>query len=74
MLDSILFVLLKCFLYWIGVKMSAHIVLSFVSTYEKLEDTVSAVLAIVFFLVLVGLFFYGVYDVITDVATIGGAL
>ena len=74
MINAILFVLLKCFLYWIGVKRSAHIVLSFVSTYEKLEETVSAVLAIVSFLVLVGLFFYGVYDVITDVATIGGAL
>ena len=74
MLDSILFVLLKCFLYWIGVKMSAHIVLSFVSTYEKLKDTTSTVLAIVFFLVLVGLFFFGVYDVITDVVVIGGTL
>ena len=74
MLDSILFVLLKCFLYWIGVKLSAHIVLSFISTYEKIKDAVSAVLAIVFFLVLVGLFFFGVYDVITDVAVIGGTL
>ena len=74
MLDSILFVLLKCFLYWIGVKMSAHIVLSFISTYEKIKDTVSVVLAVVFFLVLVGLFFFGVYDVITDVVVIGGTL
>ena len=74
MINAILFVLLKCFLYWTGVKMSAHIVLASISTYEKLKATISAVLAIVFFLVLAGLFFYGVYDVITDVAAIGGTL
>lgn len=74
MINAILFVLLKCFLYWKGVRIGAHITLAFISMYEKDKDTVAAVLAILTFLVFVGLFFFGVFDIVTDVIAMGGTL
>ena len=72
MINAILFVLLKCFLYWEGVRILAHITLGFISMYEKNKYVFEAVLTIVFFVNMIVLFFFGIGDIITDIIAIGG--
>ena len=74
MINAILFVLLKCFLYLKGVRILAHITLGFISMYEKNKYVFEAVLTIVFFVNMIVLFFFGIGDIITDVIAIGGLL
>ena len=74
MINAILFVLLKCFLYWKGVRILTHITLGFISMYEKNKYVFEAVLAIVFFVNMIVLFFFGIGDIITDVIAMGGLL
>ena len=74
MINAILFVLLKCFLYPSGVKILAHIMLGFISRYEKNKYVFEAVLAIVCFVVMIGLFLFGIVDITTDVIVMGGTL
>ena len=74
MINAILFVLLKCFLYWKGVRILSHITLRFISMYEKNKYVFEAVLAIVCFLVMIVLLFFGTIDIVTDVISMGGLL
>ena len=74
MINAILFVLLKCFLYIGGIRLLAHITLGFISMYEKNKYVFEAVLAIVCFVVMIVLFFFGTIDIVTDVISMGGLL
>ena len=74
MINAILFVLLKCFLYPSGVKVVAHIVLGLISISEKYDRNFEAVLAIVLFVIMIGLFLFGIVDITTDVIAMGGTL
>ena len=74
MINAILFVLLKCFLYWKGVRILAHITLAFIAMYEKNNYIFESILSVVCFVVMIVLFFFGVVDVTTDVIAMGGAL
>ena len=74
MINAILFVLLKCFLYIGGIRLLAHITLGFISMYEKNKYVFEVVLTIVFFVNMIVLFFFGIGDIITDVIAIGGLL
>ena len=67
MLDSILFVLLKCFLYLKGTQLFARLVVSFVDVYEKDKNVVTAGISILTFIIMIFLFGFGIYDVVTDV-------
>jgi len=74
MINAILFVLLKCFLYIGGIRLLAHITLGFISMYEKHNYIFEAVLAIVCFVVMIVLFFFGTIDIVTDVIGMGGLI
>ena len=74
MINAVLFLLLKCVLYPSGVKILAHITLGFISMYEKNKYVFEAVLAIVCFVVMIGLFLFGIVDITTDVIAMGGTL
>lgn len=74
MINAILFVLLKCFLFRIGLRIMAKTTLSFISSYERRSDNIAGVLAILVFLCGVGFFSFGVYDIVTDVIAMGGTL
>ena len=67
MLDSILFVLLKYFLYLKGTQLFARLVVSFVDVYEKDKNVVTAGISILTFIIMIFLFGFGIYDVVTDV-------
>ena len=74
MLDSILFVLLKCFLYLKGTQLFARLVVSFVDVYEKDKNVVTAGISILTFIIMIFLFGFGIYDVVTDVIRMGALI
>ena len=67
MINAILFVLLKCFLYLKGTHLFARLVVSFVDVYEKDKNVVTAGISILTFLTMIFLFGFGIYDIATDV-------
>ena len=67
MINAILFVLLKCFLYLKGTQLFARLVVSFVDVYEKDRNVVVAGISILTFLTMICLFGFGIYDVVTDI-------
>ena len=71
MINAILFVLLKCFLYWKGTQLFARLVVSFVDAYEKDKNVVTARISILTLIIMIFLFGFGIYDVVTDVIRIG---
>lgn len=74
MVNAILFVLLKCFLYIKGTRLFAKLVVSFIESYERDENVVIASVVIVTFLVMIFLFCYGVFDIATDVIGMEGLI
>ena len=71
MINAILFVLLKCFLYLKGTQLFARLVVSFVDVYEKDSNVVIAGISILTFLTMIFLFCFGIYDITTDVIRMG---
>ena len=67
MINAILFVLLKCFLYLKGTQLFARLVVSFIDDYEKDNDPVIADISILTFIIMIFLFCFSIYDVATDV-------
>ena len=67
MINAILFVLLKCFLYLKGTQLFARLVVSFVDAYEKDKNVVTAGISILTLIIMIFLFSFGIYDVVTDV-------
>ena len=67
MMNAILFVLLKCFMYVKGTRMFAQLVISFIELYEKDSNVVIAGVVVLTFLTMIFLFGFGIYDVVTDV-------
>ena len=67
MINAILFVLLKCFVYLKGTQLFARLVVSFVDVYEKDRNVVTAGISILTFLTMIFLFGFGIYDIATDV-------
>ena len=67
MINAILFVLLKCFLYLKGTQLFARLVVSSVDVYEKDRNVVSAGISILTLIIMIFLFGFGIYDVVTDV-------
>ena len=74
MMNAILFVLLKCFLYLKGTRLFANLVVSFIESYERDENVVIVGVAIVSFFVMIFLFCFGVFDVATDVIRMEGLI
>ena len=74
MINAILFVLLKCFLYIGGTRLLAHITLGFIAMYEKHNYIFEVALAIVCFVLMIVLFFFGIFDIVTDVIRMGGLI
>ena len=74
MINSILFVLLKCFLYLKGTQLFARLVVSFVDVYEKDKNVVTAGISILTFITMIFLFGFGIYDVVTDVIRMGALI
>ena len=71
MINAILFVLLKCFVYLKGTQLFARLVVSFVDAYEKDKNVVTARISILTLIIMIFLFGFGIYDVVTDVIRIG---
>ena len=71
MINAILFVLLKCFLYLKGAQLFARLVVYFVDVYEKDKNVVTAGISILTFIIMIFLFGFGIYDVVTDVIRMG---
>ena len=67
MINTILFVLLKCFLYLKGTRSLARLVVSYADVYEKDENMIVACVVILTFLTMIFLFGFGIYDIATDV-------
>ena len=67
MINAILFVLLKCFLYLKGTRLFARLVVSFIDVYEKDSTVVTAGISILTFIIMIFLFCFGIYDIATDV-------
>ena len=67
MINAILFVLLKCLLYWKGTRFLARLVVSYTDIYEKDENVVVAGIVVLTFLIMILLFGFGIYDVVTDI-------
>ena len=67
MINAILFVLLKCFLYLKGTQLFARLVVSFVDVYEKDKNVVTAGISILTFIIMIFLFGFGIYDIATDI-------
>ena len=67
MINAILFVLLKCFLYLKGTQLFARLVVSFVDVYEKDKNVVTAGISTLTFIIMIFLFGFGIYDIATDV-------
>ena len=74
MINAILFVLLKCFLYLKGTQLFARFVVSFVDVYEKDKNVVTAGISILTFIIMIFLFGFGIYDVVTDVIRMGALI
>ena len=67
MINAILFVLLKCFLYLKGTQLFARLVVSYADVYEKDKSVILAGVVILTFLTMIFLFGFGIYDIATDV-------
>lgn len=67
MINAVLFVLLKCLLYVKGTRFLARLVVSYTDIYEKDKNVVVAGIVILTFLIMILLFGFGIYDVVTDV-------
>ena len=67
MINAILFVLLKCFLYFKGTQLFARLVVSFIDVYEKDSNVVIAGISILTFIIMIFLVCFGIYDITTDV-------
>lgn len=67
MINAILFVLLKCFLYLKGTQLFARLVVSYADVYEKDKDVILACVVILTFIIMIFLFGFGIYDITTDV-------
>ena len=67
MINAILFVLLKCFLYLKGTQLFVRLMVSFVDVYEKDKNVILACIVILTFLTMIFLFGFGIYDIATDV-------
>ena len=74
MINAILFALLKCFLYLKGTQLFARLVVSFIDVYEKNSNVVIAGISILTFLIMIFLFCFGIYDVVTDVIRMGALI
>ena len=74
MINAILFVLLKCFLYLKGTQLFARLVVSYADVYEKDKNMMLACVVILTFLTMIFLFGFGIYDITTDVIAMGGLL
>ncbi len=74
MINAILFVLLKCFLYLKGTQLFARLVVSFIDVYEKNSNVVIAGISILTFLIMIFLFCFGIYDIVTDVIRMGALI
>ena len=71
MINAILFVLLKCFLYLKGTQLFARLVVSFVDVYEKDKNVATAGISILTFIIMTFLYGFGIYDITTDVIRMG---
>ena len=67
MINAVLFVLLKCFLYLKGTQLFARLVVSYADVYEKDKSVILAGIVILTFLTMIFLFGFGIYDIATDV-------
>ena len=67
MINAILFVLLKCFLYLKGTQLFARLVVSFIDVYEEDKSVILACVVILTFLTMIFMFGFGIYDIATDV-------
>ena len=67
MINAILFVLLKCFLYLKGTQLFARLVVSYADVYEKDKDVILACVVILTFIIMIFLFGFCIYDITTDV-------
>ena len=67
MINAILFVLLKCFLYLKGTQLFARLVVSYADVYENDKSVILAGVVILTFLTMISLFCFGIYDVVTDI-------
>ena len=74
MINAILFVLLKCFLYLKGTQLFARLVVSFVDVYEKDKNVILACIVILTFIIMIFLFGFGIYDITTDVIRMGALI
>ena len=71
MINAVLFVLLKCFLYLKGTQLFARLVVSYADVYEKDKSVILAGVVILTFLTMIFLFGFGIYDIATDVIRMG---
>ena len=67
MINAVLFLLLKCFLYLKGTQLFARLVVSYADVYEKDKSVILAGVVILTFLTMIFLFGFGIYDIATDV-------
>ena len=67
MINAVLFVLLKCFLYLKGTQLFARLVVSYADVYEKDKSVILAGVVILTFLTMIFLFGFGIYDIATVV-------
>ena len=74
MINAILFVLLKCFLYLKGTQLFARLVVSYADVYEKDKDVILACVVILTFIIMIFLFGFGIYDITTDVIRMGALI
>ena len=74
MINAILFVLLKCFLYLKGTQLFARLVVSYADVYENDKNVILACIVILTFLTMIFLFGFGIYDVVTDVIRMGALI
>ena len=71
MINAVLFVLLKCFLYLKGTQLFSRLVVSYADVYEKDKSVILAGVVILTFLTMIFLFGFGIYDIATDVIGMG---
>ena len=74
MINAILFVLLKCFLYLKSTQLCARLVVSFIESYNKDSNVIFVDGMILTFLTMIFLFGFGIYDVATDVIRMGALI
>ena len=74
MINAVLFVLLKCFLYLKGTQLFARLVVSYADVYENDKSVILAGVVILTFLTMIFLFGFGIYDIATDVIGMGALI